>query len=341
MASTLQERLAQAASGSSAVAPDPLASDEDRFTLLRIEDIEPDPDQPRKDFSDIDELAASIRTHGLISPIVVSPSGNRRFRIIAGERRFRACRLAGLAQVRAIVRTLEEQSRIEVQLVENIQRKDLHPVEEARVFRRLMDEFRLTQENLAARIGKSPSAISETLRLLDLPETIMDELRTSEVVPKSTLLAIAKESDPEKQASLWQRAKAGELTVRQARGKPHRRASPGTKPKAVFTTAHGASVIVQAETAKLTLQQVRVALTEALASAQSATETVEPARPSSLFRGIGQHGSSTASARGTIPRGGASGLGARSDALSLQVLRVRTHAALSFRQLGEARRCLG
>jgi len=276
MASTLQERLAQAAGGGGAVALDPLASNEDRFTLLRIEDIEPDPDQPRKDFGDIEELAASIRTHGLISPIVVSPSGNRRFRIIAGERRFRACRVAGIAQVRAIVRTLEEQSRIEVQLVENIQRKDLHPVEEARIFRRLMDEFRLTQESLAARIGKSPSAISETLRLLDLPEAIMAELRTSEVVPKSTLLAIVKESNPEKQAALWQRAKAGNLTVRQARAKPRRRTSPGTKPKAVFATIHGASVIVQAETAKLSPQQIRAALTEALASAQSATETVEP-----------------------------------------------------------------
>lgn len=276
MAITLQERIAQAASDSGAVALDPLASNDDRFTLLRIEDIEPDPDQPRKDFGDIEELAASIRTHGLISPIVVSPSGNRRFRIIAGERRFRACRMAGLAQVRAIVRTLEEQSRIEVQLVENIQRKDLNPIEEARVFRRLKDEFRLTQESLAARIGKSPSVINETLRLLDLPEAIIDDLRTSEAVPKSTLLAIVKESNPEKQATLWQRAKAGELTVRQARGKPRRRTSPGTKPKAVFTTTHGASVIVQAESATLTPQQVRAALSEALASAQSATETVDP-----------------------------------------------------------------
>jgi len=172
-----------------------------------------------------------------------------------------------LAQVRATVRPLEEQSRIEVQLVENIQRKDLNPIEEARVFRRLMDEFRLTQESLAARIGKSPSAISETLRLLDLPEPIIAELRTSEVVPKSTLLAIVKESNPEKQAALWQRAKTGELTVRQARGKPRRRTSQGTKPKAVFATSCGASVIVQSTSEGLTREQVRRALREALIQA--------------------------------------------------------------------------
>lgn len=276
MASTLQERLAQAASGNRAVASDPLANNEDRFTFLRIEDIEPDPDQPRKDFGDIDELAASIRTHGLISPIVVSPLSNRRFRIIAGERRFRACRMARLTHVRAIVRTLEEQSRIEVQLIENIQRKNLNAVEEARVFRRLMDEFRLTQENLATRIGKSQPAINQALRLLDLPEPILAEYHTSDTVPKSTLLAIVRERDPGKQVALWQRAKAGELTVRQARAKPRRRISPGTKPKAVFATNHGASVIVQAESATLTPHQIRAALAEALASAQSVTETVEP-----------------------------------------------------------------
>lgn len=269
MASTLQERIAQAASGDGAVATDPLASNEDRFTLLRIEDIEPDPDQPRKAFGDIEELAASIRTHGLISPIVVSPSGNRRFRIIAGERRFRACRMAGLAQVRAIVRTLEEQSRIEVQLVENIQRKDLNPIEEARVFRRLMDEFRLTQESLAGRIGKSQSAINETLRLLDLPATILDDYRTSDSIPRSTLLAIVREHDPKKQASLWQRATAGTLTVREARAKPRRRKAmnPAAKPKAVFSTSHGATVIVKSEGPELSAEQVRAALEEAPANA--------------------------------------------------------------------------
>jgi len=269
MASTLQERLAQAASGNRAVASDPLANNEDRFTLLRIEDIEPDPEQPRKDFGDIDELAASIRTHGLISPIVVSPLSNRRFRIIAGERRFRACRMAGLTHGRASVRTLEEPSRIEVQLIENIQRKNLNAVEEARVFRRLMDEFRLTQENLATRIGKSQPAINQALRLLDLPEPILAEYHTSDTVPKSTLLAIVRERDPGKQVTLWERAKAGELTVRQARGKSRRRSSLAPKPKVVFNTTHGASVIVQSENAGLDKEQIALALSEALRTATS------------------------------------------------------------------------
>jgi len=269
MANTLQERLAQAASGSSAVALDPLASNDDRYTLLRIEDIEPDPDQPRRDFSDIEELAASIRTHGLISPIVVSPLDNRRFRIVAGERRFRACRMAGLSEVQAIIRTMEEQSRIEVQLIENIQRKDLNPIEEARVFRRLMDEFRLTQETLATRIGKSQPAINQTLRLLDLPPPILDNYHTSDNVSKSTLLAIVRERNPEKQVALWERAKTGELTVRQARGKARRRSTTGMKPKAVFSTSHGASVIVQGESSELSPEQVCAALKEALDKANA------------------------------------------------------------------------
>jgi len=267
MASTLQERLAQAASGGGAVALDPLASNDDRYTLLRIEDIEPDPEQPRKDFSDIDELAASIRTHGLISPIVVSPLGNRRFRIVAGERRFRACRMAGLSEVQAIIRTMEEQSRIEIQLIENIQRKDLNPIEEARVFRRLMDEFRLTQDTLAARIGKSQPTINQALRLLDLPAPILDDYHTSDNVPKSTLLAIVRERNPERQVALWERAKAGELTVKQARGKARRRTSSGAKPKVVFATSCGASVIVQSEGGELSPNQVHSALSEALEKA--------------------------------------------------------------------------
>lgn len=268
MASTLQERLSQAASGSSRVALDPLASDEDRYTLLRIEDIEPDPDQPRKDFGNIEELASSIRTHGLLSPILVSPLDNRRFRIIAGERRFRACQMAGLTQIRAIVRTMEEQSRIEVQLIENIQRKDLSPIEEARVFRRLIDEFRLTQESLAARIAKSQASINQTLRLLDLPPAILGDYHTSDNVPKSTLLAIVREKNAAKQAALWERAKAGELTVREARGRVRHRSSPGSLPKEVFSTSQGATVIIQSTGPELTANRIRDALTEALSQAQ-------------------------------------------------------------------------
>jgi ParB family chromosome partitioning protein len=172
-------------------------------------------------------------------------------------------------KVRAIIRTLEEQSRIEVQLIENIQRKDLNPIEEARVFRRLMDEFRLTQETLAARIGKSQPTINQALRLLDLPEPILDDYHTSDNVPKSTLLAIVRERNPEKQVALWERAKAGELTVKQARGKARRRSSTDAKPKVVFATSCEASVIVQSEATRLSAEQVRGALAEALRQSEN------------------------------------------------------------------------
>ena len=269
MASTLQERIAQAASGNSAIAIDPLADDEGRAALLRLDDIEPDPNQPRKDFGNVEELAASIRTHGLLTPITVEPLDNRRFRIIAGERRYRASKLAGLTTIRAIIRTLEEQSRIEVQLIENLHRKDLNAIEEARVLHRLLNEFRLTQDSLAGRIGKSQPYINQSLRLLDLPAPMLADYQTSDKIPKSTLLAIAQERSAERQTALWERAKAGHLTVRQARGNLSHRAAPAPLSKAVFSTAHAASVIVQSTGPDLTAERIRDALAEALQKSQT------------------------------------------------------------------------
>jgi len=267
MAIELKERLAQAASSQAPIGFNPIASDDSRVAVLRLEDIEPDPDQPRKELGDLEELAASIRVHGLINPIVVEPHSNRRFRIVAGERRFRACKMAGLTQVQAIIRSLEEQSRIEIQLIENLHRKDLGAVEEARVYQRLIEEFGLTQESLAARIGKSQPAINQTLRILALPDSILEESREAASITKSTLLELARERDPERQARLWEKAKRGGLTVRDARKNQSPRTSPGALPKVVFATNHGASVIVQSTSGELTPDQVVAALEEALAGA--------------------------------------------------------------------------
>jgi len=269
MALDLTKKLAQAASSQAPIGFNPVAGDDSRVAVLRLEDIEPDPDQPRKELGDLEELAASIRVHGLINPIVVERHGNRRFRIVAGERRFRACKMAGLAQVQAIIRSLEEQSRIEIQLIENLHRKDLGAVEEARVYQRLIDEFGLTQESLAARIGKSQPAINQTLRILALPDSILEESRDAANVTKSTLLELARERDPERQARLWERAKGGGIDVRAARKKSRPRTSPGSLPKKVFATSYGASVIVQSTKGDLALRQVIAALEEALRRAKA------------------------------------------------------------------------
>ncbi|MDY2880374.1 MAG: ParB/RepB/Spo0J family partition protein [Candidatus Borkfalkiaceae bacterium] len=142
---------------------------------LNIDDVFPDPDQPRKAFDrdSLAELAESIRRHGVIMPIVVSRVGNR-YVIIAGERRYRASRLAGRRTVPAVVKNYDEREIREVSLIENLQREDLNPIEAANAMKKLMEEFSLTQEDLADRIGKSRSTVANTLRLLTLPPAVIE-----------------------------------------------------------------------------------------------------------------------------------------------------------------------
>jgi len=145
----------------------------DVVRMLPIGQIDPNRDQPRRSFDEegLKELAASIEAVGVLQPIIVAPSGDR-FTIIAGERRYRASRLAGLDEIPAIVRDWDSQRRLEAALIENLQRDDLNPVEEAMGVRQLMDEAGLTQEKAAERLGKSRPAVANLLRLLTLPESV-------------------------------------------------------------------------------------------------------------------------------------------------------------------------
>ncbi len=140
------------------------------ITMLRLSDIEPRKDQPRKSFDDasLAQLAESITAHGLIQPIVVRQNGGF-YQIIAGERRYRACKMAGLIEVPVIIVDSDEQKTDEIALIENIQREDLNSMEEARAIKALLDRHGLTQEALSKRIGKSRSAIANSIRLLELP----------------------------------------------------------------------------------------------------------------------------------------------------------------------------
>ena len=159
--------------------------------------IDTNPDQPRKNFDSdaLDELARSIGQYGVIQPIILSPSGGR-FVIIAGERRFRAAKLAGLEKIPAIVRRLDEMERREIALIENLQREDLNPIEAATGMKRLMEEFGLTQEMLAERLGKSRPAIANTLRLLSLADEVVDLVREGKLSSghARTLVPVAKEA---------------------------------------------------------------------------------------------------------------------------------------------------
>ncbi|NIV30358.1 MAG: ParB/RepB/Spo0J family partition protein [Anaerolineae bacterium] len=145
--------------------------------------ITPNPQQPRTvvDPEALSELAASIREHGLIQPLIVTQQGPDRYQLIAGERRWQAARMAGLAQVPVIVKEATPQQALEIALVENIQRADLNPLEEAVAFRQLVDEFDLTQEQVAERVGKSRVSVTNTLRLLRLPAAVKQALLDSTI----------------------------------------------------------------------------------------------------------------------------------------------------------------
>jgi len=156
-----------------AVQPEPKKEPADEVRMLPIRLIDPNKDQPRRSFNEeaMQELCASIRAVGVIQPIIVAPVGER-YRIIAGERRYRASRMADITEIPAIVRDWDEQRQMEAALIENLQRDDLNPIEEAMGVRRLMDESGLTQEKIAERIGKSRPAVANLLRLLTLEKSV-------------------------------------------------------------------------------------------------------------------------------------------------------------------------
>ena len=182
---------------------------------IDIDLVEPSPFQPRTRFREeaLDELARSIQASGIIQPIVVRPIGNR-FQLIAGERRWRAAQRAGLKKVSAITREVSDELALEMTLVENIQREDLNPIEAARAFSRLMDEFQLTQEIVAERTGKDRATVANSIRLLKLEATIQDWIEESKLSAGHgrALLAVP---DPQLRMRYAQRASRGGLTVRQ------------------------------------------------------------------------------------------------------------------------------
>lgn len=159
------------------------SSDNEGAITLNLNDIEPNRDQPRKDFDEtaLSELADSIAQHGLIQPIVVKPNLDGRYSIIAGERRWRASRMAGLTEVPVVIKEADEQTLMEIALIENLQREDLNAVEEALGYRSLIDTYGLTQEEVAKKMGKSRSAVTNALRLLALNDNELEALRRGSI----------------------------------------------------------------------------------------------------------------------------------------------------------------
>lgn len=185
-----------------------------QVSTLRVSMIEPDRSQPRRSFDEkaLAELADNISQHGVLQPILVRPIGGGIYRIVAGERRWRAARIAGLSEIPAVVRELDDLQAAQISLIENIQRSDLDPIEEAAAFRRLMDEFGMTQEQLARTIGRSRSAIANSLRLLTLDEQVKQMVASGKLSPGHAKLLLT--ADPKDQPRLAQEAIDGDMTVR-------------------------------------------------------------------------------------------------------------------------------
>jgi len=198
-----------------AAEPQGSAEAQDRVHMLPIRLIDPNREQPRKKFDEdaMNDLAQSIRAVGVLQPIIVAPGQEGRYTIIAGERRYRASRIAGLNEIPAIVRDWDEQTRLEAALIENLQRDDLNPVEEAMGVRRLMDEAGLTQEKVAERLGKSRPAVANLLRLLNLPEAVLRMLREGQLSAGHARALVA--VDPRRQVQLANLAVQQGWSVRQ------------------------------------------------------------------------------------------------------------------------------
>lgn len=200
--------------GDTALQMEENAADPARISIYKIE---PNPLQPRKQFDELElqALADSITANGLIQPLALRRLPNGYYQIIAGERRWRACRLAGLEEVPAVILEADDQKAMELALIENLQRQDLNPVEEALGYQSLMQDYALTQEQVAQQVGKSRPAIANALRLLQLPEEILD-LLASGALSAGHARALLQLQDAHLQAIAAQKITALDLSVRQA-----------------------------------------------------------------------------------------------------------------------------
>ena len=204
-----------------------------RIETLPLREIEPDPGQPRKTFDDetLAELSASIAEHGLLQPIAVRPKPSGGYLIVAGERRWRASRMAGLTEVPVIVKDVTDEQAMELALVENLQREDLDPVEEAAGIRELMTRCNLTQEQAARKLGKSRSALANSLRLLSLPETVLELLKSGFITIGHAKVVLGLPT-PELQEEAAQVIADNQLNVRQAEALCKKLAKPAKEPVA-------------------------------------------------------------------------------------------------------------
>jgi ParB family chromosome partitioning protein len=220
--------------------PPPAAPQGSGLANVPIEQIQPNPYQPRKTFNDasIEELSRSVREHGIIQPLVVTKIGDDKYRLIAGERRFRAAQKAELRTVPVVIKeTMADGDVLQVALIENIQREDLNPIEEAYAYHQLHEEFQLTQEEISKRVGKERSTVANFLRLMKLPDAVK-KLLASGQLSMGHARAILAVDTPKKQEQLAERVVKRNLNVRQTEmlaAEKSPKAEQPEKEKDVFT----------------------------------------------------------------------------------------------------------
>jgi ParB family chromosome partitioning protein len=199
--------------------------------MVPIDQLDPNPNQPRQVMGDLSELMASIAEKGIIEPVVVRQRGSR-FQIVAGERRYQAAVQVGLREIPIVIREVDDNEIIEIALIENIQRKDLTPFEEAEALHSLADRCGYTHEDMARRLGRSRTAITESLALNQMPEEVKNLCRLADINSKSLLLQIVRQGDPQKMIELVEKtSRDGAPVTREAVRKETARPKPG-RPKA-------------------------------------------------------------------------------------------------------------
>ena len=193
-----------------------LSTEDSGTSTVRISEIEPNLSQPRKEFDEaaLNELADSIASHGVLQPLLVRPMKNGMYQIVAGERRWRAARIAGLSEVPALIRELSDEETDQVALIENLQREDLNAVETAEGYKRLMDKYGMTQEQLSEAVGKSRPAVANTLRILNLPEEVLPLVSAGKLSAGHAKAILSAPED--KRVELAKTIVSCELSVREA-----------------------------------------------------------------------------------------------------------------------------
>ena len=198
--------------------------------LVPIDEIDPNPNQPRQVMGDLSELMASIAEKGIIEPIIVRQRGGR-FQIVAGERRYQAAVQVGLREIPIVIREVDDNEIIEIALIENIQRKDLTPFEESEALHSLASRCGYTHEDMARRLGKSRTSITESLSLNQMPDEVKNLCRLADISSKSLLLEVVRQGDPQKMVALVEKIAGGGTITREAVRRETAKPKPG-RPKA-------------------------------------------------------------------------------------------------------------